>query len=189
MSNSKKTLVACSVFKDELEAVIPPEERPEIVWLDASLHADADLLEQELKLALGKIAVPREQLSVLFGCACHPELRSILNGYATETPDFGNCIEAFCGPTKAELEKDGAIIMTPAWIRAWPAMMRRQGWDETDFRINMGRYDKILVVDAGMNSLTDEETLEFFDLVQIPIETQTLDLSAFRERLAEILGR
>ena len=54
-------------------------------------------------------------------------------------------------------------------------------------RINLGRYERILVVDAGIEPLTDEETLSFFDLVQVPVETRKIDLAIFRELLSELL--
>jgi hypothetical protein len=42
------------------------------------------------------------------------------------------------------------------------------GWDNTDFRINFGRYDRILVLDPGFEPVTDEELLEAFDLWRCP---------------------
>ena len=80
------------------------------------------------------------------------------------------------------------MIMTPGWIRAWPQMMEAQGWDTFDVRMNMGRYDRILLLDAGINPLSDEELIEFFDLVQIPVEVEILDLGLFRETLIRALA-
>jgi len=63
-----------------------------------------------------------------------------------------------------------------------------QGWDETDARINMGIYDRILLLDPGLSPLSDEEILAFFDLVQVPIEVEPLDLDCFRRCVMETLG-
>ena len=79
------------------------------------------------------------------------------------------------------------MIMTPGWVRAWPAIMEALGWNEVDVRINLGRYERILVLDAGIEPLSDEETLSFFDLVQVPVEVARIDLSVFRGLLSDLL--
>jgi hypothetical protein len=65
--------------------------------------------------------------------------------------------------------------------------MEALGWSEVDVRINLGRYERILVIDPGLEPLTDEETLVFFDLVQVPVEIKKIDLSVFRGLLAKLL--
>ena len=54
--------------------------------------------------------------------------------------------------------------------------------------MNLGRYARILVIDPGLNSLSDEEVLDFFDLVQVPVEIVPLDLGLFRDTVASLLG-
>jgi len=61
------------------------------------------------------------------------------------------------------------------------------GWDEVDVRINLGRYQRILLLEPGLNPLNDEEILTFFDLVQVPIEVEPLELHHFRSTLTELL--
>ena len=43
------------------------------------------------------------------------------------------------------------------------------------------------IVDAGIEPLSDEETLSFFDLVQVPVEITKIDLSIFRDLLSRLL--
>ncbi len=52
------------------------------------------------------------------------------------------------------------------------------------FRINLGRYARILVIDPSLNSLSDEEVLAFFDLAQVPVEVVHLALGLFRDTMA-----
>jgi len=66
--------------------------------------------------------------------------------------------------------------------------MEVQGWDELDARMNMGRYDRILLFDGDINPLRDEELIGFFDLVQVAIENASLDLGPFREILNKALS-
>ena len=78
--------------------------------------------------------------------------------------------------------------MTPSWVRVWPEAMKKYlGWSEVDFRMNLGRYERILILDAGLAPLSDEETLEFFDLVQVPVEIESLNLDHFHDVLMELL--
>ncbi len=87
-----------------------------------------------------------------------------------------------------ELEQNHTMVMTPSWVRLWPESMKRLlGWTEVDFRINLGRYERILVLDPGLVPLTDEEILEFFDLVQVPVEVEPLSLDHFHRVLMQLL--
>jgi hypothetical protein len=61
------------------------------------------------------------------------------------------------------------------------------GWDHTDFRVNFGRYNRILVLDAGLRPLSDEETLEAFEVIQIPIESEPFSLDHFERVFLEFL--
>ncbi|MFO7555267.1 MAG: DUF1638 domain-containing protein [Desulfobacterales bacterium] len=98
-----------------------------------------------------------------------------------------NCIEAFCGKHAEKLEANRTMIMTPGWIRAWPRIMEALGWDEVDVGINLGRYDRILLLDPGLDSLTDDEILMFFDLARVSIEIEPLQLNHFKSILDRFL--
>ncbi len=106
-----------------------------------------------------------------------------------ETLSVRNCIEAFLGDRATELEDQRTMIMTPGWVRAWPSIMKGLGWDEVDVRTNLGRYERILLIDSGLESLTDEEILAFFDLTQVPIESEPLDLQHFKDVVHSLLNR
>jgi hypothetical protein len=79
------------------------------------------------------------------------------------------------------------MIMTPGWVRAWPNIMAALGWDAVDVRINLGRYSRILLLEPGINPLNDEEILSFFDLTQVPIDIEPLELDHFEQTLTKLL--
>ncbi len=62
------------------------------------------------------------------------------------------------------------------------------GWDEIDGRINFGMYDRIVVLDFGLEPIDDLAVLEFFDYTQTEIEIVPADLDHFRARVAEVLS-
>ncbi len=183
-----KRLIACRVFEDEFRAVMPEGDDWEITWISAGLHADPDALQLELEKALSGLDGQEVDIRILFGTGCHPEIHSLAFRYGAKTAGVKNCVEALCGDRQPGLEADRTMIMTPGWIRAWPQIMEAQGWDEFDVRMNMGRYDRILLLDAGINPLRDGELMEFFDLVQVPIEVESLDLGHFSEILIKAVG-
>ncbi len=181
-------LIACKVLEKEILRSLPPEADVEVLWLDAGLHASLPRLEEGLRAALERSKPLERKTCLLYGQGCHPEIRSLLEGHGVAAFPVKNCIEALLGKDAPEIKDTKTMIMTPGWVRAWPAMMEALGWNEVDVRINLGRYERILVIDAGIEPLTDEETLWFFDLVQVPLETRKIDLSILRELLSGLLG-
>jgi hypothetical protein len=186
--SKRKILIACKIFEDELQALLQPDRQPEIIWIDASLHADEARLEEELKKAMNRAEAEPGDIKILFGRACHIDMPRLARECGAESLSAANCIEALCGEKKDDLERERTMLMTPGWIRSWPGMMKALGWSEVDFRLNLGRYDRIRVLDAGISPLTEEEILEFFDLVQIPIEIDELSLESFEQTIRTLLG-
>lgn len=183
-----RILIACKIVEKELLAVLAPAEREQVIWIDAALHADLARLEEELKRALSKADGLDKKVRILFGGGCHPDIDRMLMERGVKPPPFKNCIEALLGERAKELEKNHTMIMTPGWVRAWPGIMEALGWSEVDVRINLGRYERILVIDPGLEPLTDEETLLFFDLVQVPIEIEPLQLDHLRKVVVRLLS-
>lgn len=186
MKNSK-VLVACKIFEKELKAVLPEDSEIEIIWLEAALHCNLHRLEEGLKGALLSANRPGGDIKILYGTNCHPEMPLLLKEHGVETLSVRNCLEAFLGDRATELENGRTMIMTPGWVRAWPSIMKGLGWDEVDVRANLGRYERILLIDAGLDPLTDEEIIAFFDLTQVPIESEPLDLQHFKDIVHRLL--
>ena len=180
-------LIACKALEKELLQSLPDNADVEIVWLEAGLHASLPRLEEALGAAIGKAKPSERKVSLLYGQGCHPEISSFLEKQGVAAFPAKNCIEALLGKDAPEIKDTKTMIMTPGWVRAWPAIMDALGWNEVDVRINLGRYERILIVDAGIEPLTDEETLSFFDLVQVPVEIGKIDLSIFRDLLSRLL--
>jgi uncharacterized protein DUF1638 len=184
----KKKLIACQIFTDELSAVLLEEHRDiDVTWLNAGLHMNLDKLETTLKQALKDAAIEGADARFLFGRGCHPDMCHIINNHGGKVLGAKNCIEAFCHENIDELEKNRTMVITPSWIRFFPNLMAAAGWDEVDVRQNFGRYDRFLLMDTGINPLSEEEILEFYDLTQVPIEIQQISLDHFREKLIEVL--
>lgn len=187
MANSK-IIIACRVFYDELQQCLPFASDATIIWIDAALHADLDRLEQELKTVLAEVGTTPGEVQMFLGVGCHPNIVQLAREHGAKISPVKNCLEAFVGEKLGELEKDSTMVMTPGWIRAWPGIMAALGWDAVDVRMNLGRYNRILLLEPGINPLTDDEILSFFDLTQVPIDIEALNLDHFRQTLAELIS-
>ncbi len=183
-----KIIIACRVFYDELQQCLPSVSDAAIIWIDAALHADLDRLEQALKTVLAETETTPAEVQMFLGVGCHPDIVQLARAHGARISPVKNCLEAFVGEKLAELEKDGTMVMTPGWIRAWPGIMAALGWDAVDVRMNLGRYNRILLLEPGINPLTDDEILSFFDLTQVPIDIEALQLDHFQETLAELMS-
>lgn len=187
------TLVACGVFRDALPAVLPPG-MADIRWLDTALHAEPNRLALQLHDACRSARqrensfAPKGDVRFLIGSACHPDMARLAKCCCSPVAPFANCIDAFVGQRRRELEAGRTMLITPGWVRAWPGRASAIGWDATDMRIQHGRYDRILLLDPGIRPVSSEELLELFDLIQVPIEVEHLDLGCFRKVVATVLG-
>lgn len=188
-----KVLIACGIFKDEINFLLERNRGLsdiKVIWLDAGLHSDLNLLENELLSAIDNAkSIGNADVKIFYGNGCLPTIKSIADSKGVHIIPTKNCLSAFLGEEKSiELEQNNTMLMTPTWVRVWPANMKRFfGWNEVDFRMNLGRYERILVLDSGVNSLTEDEVLEFFDLVQVPVEFMNLNLDHFDNMLNGLL--
>ena len=186
-----KSLIACKIFEHELNKVLSSDTDVAVHWIDAALHANPNRMKIELTDAIKVAGNNREDdICFLFGNGCHPDMWEITESCGAQLPSVKNCIQAIIGPEKTkQLEANRTMVITPGWITAWPGIMAGLGWDEVDARINIGRYDRILLLDPGIVPINDEEILNFYDLVQVPIEIECVELIYFQNLIGQILQK
>ncbi|MDR1081725.1 MAG: DUF1638 domain-containing protein [Deltaproteobacteria bacterium] len=173
----KRILIACGIFDEELKGALAPLEDLydiSLIRLPPGYHCVIEELEAKLREALadGRIS-DRSQARLVIGRNCLPDMRDFCAREGVSCLPTANCLSAMVGDAKLkELEDGKTMVITPAWIRSMfldpdgiPTFLR---WDATDFRINFGRYDRMLVLETGTPP-TDEEILECFDLFGSPV--------------------
>ena len=182
-------MIACRIFENELASAIIPDADMDVYWIDAALHANPERMKIELDAAIE--AAEQDGIEVvrfLYGNGCHPDICEITSTEGARLPSVKNCIQAIIGPEKTkQLEANRTMVITPGWLTAWPGIMAGLGWDEVDVRINLGRYDRILLLDPGIVPINDEEILSFYDLVQVPVEIEQVDLVYFYDLLKKLI--
>ena len=194
----RRLVIACDILRSEMEYVLRDSQKfqVEYIWLGAGLHNDLEVLEQRLEAAWKKI--PAElaggpEIRLMIGQGCLPHMKEWAAEKKVHLLPTKNCLTALLGEERlAELEQNRTMVITPSWIRrnwfAEEGIRKLLGWDDTDFRINFGRYDRILVLDSGLESLSDEEILEVFSVVEVPLETAPLSLDRFQRFFEEFLA-
>jgi hypothetical protein len=175
-------VVACAIFRVELEHILGADL--EAAWLPAGLHVSDERLGQALDEALGVDG----GVACFYG-ACHPDIDAKLAALGGRRVSAKNCVEAFLSPTLLAELGERVFIMSPGWLKAWRAIfVEGLGWDEIDARINFGAYDRVVVLDFGLEPIDDLDVLEFFDYTQTEVEILPATLDYFRARVAETLG-
>jgi hypothetical protein len=175
------TIVSCGIFQPELNTIIPVIKRElnnqdiQVTFLSPGLHINSNKMETEIieNLELKK----GQKIVLLYGNMCHTKLISIAKDYKAVIPTAKNCIEMILSPEKKkELDQSGNVFyLTTGWIQHWREIFQD--------RTAITACDKIVVLDVGDELISDEELLDFFDYIQIPIETIKTSLHYFKDTL------
>jgi hypothetical protein len=183
-------LITCPIFENELKAVLPSDPAITIHKMDYSIHTHPDRMKKELFNAISKAEETGATIRLLVGkdCECELPISEIADRCNAQHPQEKNCIEIILGAERAgRLQEDRTMLITPAWIRMIRKAIEDGLWNEVDARINIGWYDRILLMDPDLEPVTDDEIFSFFDLVRVPIETEKIDLDHFRSVVARLI--
>jgi len=187
----KHHLISCPIFAKELAAVLPELSLdPALHLMNYKVHLSSRDLEHELA---GAIQAAREEggaISLLVGQECQAQqpISHIAESCCGTLPAAQNCIDIFLGRERARaLQENRTTIMTPGWIAMFNQAIAEGFWTVEDARINLGWYDKILLLDTGLEPLTDELILNFFELTQVPIEILPVSLEHFKKVVLQLL--
>ncbi|WP_372683788.1 DUF1638 domain-containing protein, partial [Desulfosarcina sp.] len=123
----------------------------------------------------------------IFANGVHPDMRDIVHNHGGKILGANNCVEVLCPESYDRLGKNRTMVIMPGWIRYFSRQMAAAGWDEVDIRQRLGRFDRFLLLDTGVNPLSEEEILEFYDRTQVPVEIREIGLDHFRAKLMEVL--
>jgi hypothetical protein len=188
----KRVLIGCGIFEDELNHALRDENRfdLEICWLQSGYHVRTDWLAEKIKSSLEKKNLwGNQDLRIIYGSSCLLDL-DVETRAKLKILNTDNCLTAMVGLKRLrELEKDRTMVITNSWIRK--IYLAPPGdfpiWDPAELKMNLGRYDRILVLDTGLDSFTDEEILTAYDLMGVVLEFEKCDLGYFSHLIAQFL--
>lgn len=180
-------LIACPIFKEELEAIIPSNTNLSIHYMDRLIHNDGKKMLQELEIAAS--SAPESNIGLLVGreCFCEISISDFANKINATLIDEKNCIEAILGLEKTErLQKDRTTIHTRGWMEMITQSIKNDPINGDSIRIMLGHYEKLILLDYGIKPYTDEEILSYYDLLEVPIEIESINLNHFEEVLNKL---
>ena len=190
-TDSGTCLIACPIFEKELESVLQQLNlAPSIKYMHYTIHNNPLMMEEQLtsKIADAKDSAQHVRFLVGKHCKGKRDMTEVVDDCNGKIPHARNCIDMLIGSelTK-DLQKNRTSLMTPAWIRMINRSIADGQWSVTDARVNLGWYNKILILDTGVEPLDDELIMEFFDLTQVEIDILPVDLEHFKTKLADLL--
>jgi hypothetical protein len=189
----KRVVLGCGIFETELTQVLKNQTRydVELVWLKSGLHTRTDLLAATLAGELeSRGLLDNPELRILFGASCLLDLDENLKSRLKFLPT-DNCLTAMLGrPRLRELEEGRTMVVTASWIRKiyLEPDLGLPLWDPADMRMNLGRYDRILILDTGLESFSDEEILNAYDLMGVVLEFEPCSLDYFQNLIMGFLA-
>jgi hypothetical protein len=181
-------IIACGVFRWELEKIRPAVERElgvslETVFMQPALDVSDEKLEAAVSSAAGAFA--DRPVGLLYGSACHSDMPRFAGALGAVAPTIPrNCAELLISPAKKrELDATGApYYLTLGSLKLWREIYcEARGWDNADALVNFGRCDRILLLDTGAVDYTEEEIFSFFEYAQVPVEIIKIDLDYFTD--------
>jgi hypothetical protein len=184
------SLISCPIFKDELKEVLPLDSEITLLLMDSIIHNNPKIMKQELTNAIAAVKNKNHDICLMVGCECDCDtgIKQIAKDEGAKHPSGKNCIEIILGPERTkELQNDRTIIFTKGWIKMIKKSLEKGLWSEVDVRTDFGYYDRILVLDYGTTPLTDLEILSLYDLIQVPIEIEHVNLDHFKTVLKSLV--
>ncbi len=188
---SDTCLIACPIFQRELESVLLELGlAPSIKYMHYTIHNNPLVMEEQLVEKVTDAKKSTQNVRFLVGkhCKGKRDINEVVESCNGKIPQARNCIDMLIGSelTK-ELQKNRTSLMTPAWIRMINQSIADGQWSVTDARVNLGWYNKILILDTGVEPLDDEQIMEFYDLTQVEIDILPVNLKHFKALLQELL--
>jgi len=184
-------LIACPIFKKELESVLGELNlSPSINYMHYTIHNNPLKMEEELQIGVDTASKTGAEVRFLVGkhCKGKRDIKDVVADCGGKIPHARNCIDMLIGTELTnKLQKNRTSLMTPAWIRMINQSIQEGQWTVTDARLNLGWYNKILILDTGVDPLSDEQIMEFYDLTQVEIEILPVDLKHFKILIQDLL--
>ena len=188
MEKPEKCLIACPIFKDELEIMLPSNVNFNLHFMDFRVHNDAQRMFQELDSAVHSAGNCNIALLVGRECYCETPIADFAKSVNARIVNEKNCIEAILGPERADvLQQHRTTIHTKGWMRMIRQFVADDGLNADSIRMMLGFFDRILLIDYGINAFSDDDIIAYYDLLQVPIQIEPVQLSYFRGVLSRLL--
>jgi hypothetical protein len=171
------TLIACSIFRDEIEALQREGALPyEVKYIPSMLH----LNPPKLDLLLGKELLKRrdESIALIYGDCC-PSMLAYSQRDNIERPQVRNCCELILGREHyVQHLRQGAFFLMPEWVRKWRniflSYMKLNKSVAVDMMQHLHRY--FLYLDTGIAPIPREKLDKISGYFELPWRLEEVDI-------------
>ena len=185
----KKVIIACSIMKQELEALIDGDTSFELRYLDSSLHDTPKKMPALIQKEVDAVASYATQIVLGYGFCSNGIAGVKAPKQGIIVPRVHDCIALFIGSAKAyNIEfnaNPGTYYLTPGWLEEGRDPL---GYMEKDYVPKMGRkkaemgtkltfaqYSYITLIDTGVKDMAPmreigQKNAKFLDLAYKEID-------------------
>ncbi|NJO92247.1 MAG: DUF1638 domain-containing protein [Chloroflexia bacterium] len=179
-NDTKIRIVACSVYKKELELLQESGKLDyEIEYLDSMMHMYPKKLEQLLNKAIKESK--KGKIVLLYG-DCHARMLDQLNENVIKVRGI-NCCDAILGNERyRELRKKGAFVLIHEWMIRWEEVFKKElGLKTKELARQFMRemHKEIVFLDTGVDDIPVETIKEISDYTGLPFSIEKCSLNEF----------
>lgn len=183
-------IVACSVFKNELEAIMKKGTiKGQVIYLDSMLHMYPKKLE---KLLNEKIEENKDKNIVLLYGDCHARILDQCKGNVYKVKGI-NCCDTILGNKKyKKLRKDGAFILIHEWMERWEEVFKEElGLKNSDLakKFMTEMHKKIVFVDTGIVEIPHGILKEISNYTGLSYSVESCSSGILEEELLRTIKR
>lgn len=185
-------ILSCGVFEPELTKVLDEikkenifKENINVKYLPFGLHANLNKLKSEIIDNLESLK--SHKVILLYGSKCHYDFHRFLDDYDNViTFNDSNCMELIVNNHTNE----NNLYLTPGWVMKFDELNKFiNAVDIYDIRQQYGQYENVIIGDTNVFDITDEMIFDLFEKIQVPIETENIDINIFKNKIIKSINK
>ena len=201
------TIVSCGILKRELSYLTETGflDADKILYTESGLHANRDELKSQLTRRLEEAKQFSENVIVVYGETCHPDIDNITQGNRISRIEANDCIDMLADVKKQKEisgKEYGSIFwLSPGWLDyagenryVWERIYQDYlGWEDADAHVNFGTYRKAIFLDPKpMNVIgeikydayTPKNIFDFSNWTHLTVVRQEVSMDRLRSLLS-----
>jgi hypothetical protein len=192
MENNSLEIIACSIFKYELEKIAQLHNvHIPVSFYNSYLHLfPADLSKELTEKIENKI---NEHKKVILVCGdCHPFMKEMSNKENVSKIPGCNCVEIMLGKElRRKLQKEGAFFLLPEWTVRWREIFKEllELPPEHIKSLLNEQHKKFVYLDTGVLPVPYNEIKECADFFKLPYEIETISIDFFLNALQTLIDK
>ena len=118
---------------------------------------------------------------------CRYDFHRLIDDYDNViTFNDSNCMELIVNNHTNE----NNLYLTPGWVMKFDELNKFiNAVDIYDIRQQYGQYENVIIGDTNVFDITDEMIFDLFEKIQVPIETENIDINIFKNKIIKSINK